>query len=67
VSRPHGYDGSLDYAPFRQAVEEYYRSLVGSTGRGIHVAGGSNIRMRNNTFAIRQEARVTYSAESLGW
>lgn len=67
VSRPQGYDGSLDYAPFRQAVEDYYRSLVGSAGRGIRIAGGGNIRMRDNVFAITSEARVTYSEHSLAW
>jgi hypothetical protein len=29
VSRPRGYDGALDYAEFRRAVEAYFRSLVG--------------------------------------
>ena len=67
VSRPQGYDGSLDYTPFREAVEAYYRSLVGSKGSGIRISGGGNIRMRHNTFVIPQEARVTYSEDSLAW
>ena len=25
VAKPRGYDGHLNYAPFREAVEEYYR------------------------------------------
>ena len=49
VGPPKGYDGSFDYIAFRDAAEKYYRSLVGSPGRVIHIEGGSNIHMRNNT------------------
>lgn len=45
------YEGPQNYAAFRDAVEDYYRSLIGSTGSGIRITGGStNIRMRNNMF-----------------
>lgn len=67
VSRPRRYDGSLDYAPFRQAVEDYYRSMVGSLGSVIRIAGGGNVRMRNQVLAKTDEERVRYSEESLGW
>ena len=55
VSSPSNYKGPFNYEAFRNIVEHYYRSLVGATGSGIHIAGGSNIRMRNNTF-IQYEA-----------
>lgn len=50
VSRPERYRGPLNYEAFRNAVENYYRGLVGSQGTGIRISGASNVRMRNNTF-----------------
>lgn len=50
VSRPYVYQGPFDYFKFQQLAEMYYRNLVGSTGSGINISGGSNIRMSNNTF-----------------
>ena len=50
VSAPVGYDGPLDWEAFRDAVESYYRSLVGSQGSGIRIEGSKDIRMRNNRF-----------------
>ena len=44
------YAGPLDYQRFRDAAEEYYKSLVGSAGTGIRMHGSSNVRMRNNLF-----------------
>ncbi|MDP2859198.1 MAG: hypothetical protein Q8P50_14635 [Bacillota bacterium] len=67
VSRPRGYDGSLDYAPFRDAVEAYYRRLIGSSGTGIRVVGASRVRMRNNTFVKPTQTHVEYSENSMGW
>jgi len=65
ISKPIGYDGPFNHQAFRDAVENYYRSLVGSTGSGIHIAGGaSNIRMRNNTFV--QEMRVEFNINKDG-
>jgi len=50
VSSPANYKGPFNYDAFRNIVEHYYRSLVGAGGSGIRIEGGSNIRMRNNTF-----------------
>ncbi|MGB9846525.1 MAG: hypothetical protein ACPLRH_03355, partial [Desulfotomaculales bacterium] len=61
VYPPQGYEGPLDYEAFRKAVEEYYRSLVGSTGLGIHIAGGTNLRMWNNVFI--KEVTVEFAVE----
>ena len=49
VGPPKGYSGSFNHIAFRDAAEKYYRTLVGSPGRVIHIEGGSNIHMRNNT------------------
>ncbi len=67
VGRPKGYHGSLDYAPFRQAVEDYYRSCFGSRGRAIRIEGGSNIRIRNNLVAMETEVRISYTEDSYAW
>ncbi|MDH5699305.1 MAG: hypothetical protein OEZ41_05015 [Nitrospirota bacterium] len=52
VSKPMNYRGPFNYEAFHQIVEEYYRSLVGQSGAGIHTTTtvGTNIRMRHNTF-----------------
>ena len=52
IGNPFGYKGPFNYKEFREKIENYYRSLVGSKGRGIHIQGGRNIRMRNNIFMI---------------
>ena len=52
VSPPIGYDGTINYAGYRDQVEKYYRSLIGSHGSGIRIVNSSNIRMQNHTFNI---------------
>ncbi len=67
VSKPVGYNGPFNYEAFRQATEGYYRSLVGSQGSGIHISGGGNIRMQNNTFIQQAVAEFEVSKESPAW
>jgi len=67
VSRPKGYHGRFNYAAFRVLVESYFRSQVGSAGRGIRIAGASNVRMRNNTFHSEQVAEFEYAEGAPGW
>jgi hypothetical protein len=68
VSKPVGYKGSFDYGELREAVEGYYRSLIGSQGSGINISGGSNIRMRNNTFIQKKQILLEVSnSENLAW
>lgn len=50
VSKPVNYKGPFNFEAFHNIVEQYYRSLVGQSGSGIHVTGSTNLRMRNNTF-----------------
>jgi hypothetical protein len=64
VSRPSDYKGPFNWQCFRDAVEQYYRSLVGSQGRGIRIEGASNIRMRNNRFV--QPRVVEYEVDPKG-
>jgi hypothetical protein len=65
VMRPEGYQGPFPYQCFRDAAEKYYRSLVGSSGGGINIQGGSNIRMRDNTF--KQIVAVECDVSGLTW
>ena len=44
------YSGPMNYEAFRDGAESYFRNLVGSKGLGIHIEGGSHIRMQNNRF-----------------
>lgn len=51
VHKVEGLNINLNHAEFSDIIEEYYRSLVGSSGSGINFGNGAtNIRMRNNTF-----------------
>jgi hypothetical protein len=67
ISRPSGYDGPFNYEAFRAVLEMYYRSLVGRTGSGIHIQGGGNIRMRDNTFIQHTIAEFEVSTSNTGW
>lgn len=67
ISKPNNYKGLLNYGAFRQAVEKYYRGLVGSKGSGIRISGGSNIRMGNNTFFKQQISEINIEADKGGW
>ncbi len=67
VSQPTGYNGPFNYEAFRQSAENYYRKLIGSQGSGIHIPGGENIRMRNNTFVQNFTVEFEVSNESPAW
>jgi hypothetical protein len=59
VTKPKGsYHGPWNHAAFSNVCEEYYRSLIGAKGAGIRIAGGKNIRMRNNTFLKQHSAEL---------
>jgi hypothetical protein len=64
VSKPADYKGPFNFEAFRDAVEKYYRGLIGAQGRGIQVTGASNVRMRNNRFA--QTTTVEFNVEPSG-
>jgi len=67
VSNPSGYKGPFNYEAFRTIVEQYYRSLIGSGGSGIHISGCSNVRMRNNTFIQPAVAEFEIQATGGPW
>ena len=51
VSPPAGgYPGFWNYKDFSDLCEKYYRSLIGSSGRGVDIGGEPNTRMRNNQY-----------------
>ncbi|TAN44401.1 MAG: hypothetical protein EPN22_06810 [Nitrospirae bacterium] len=67
VGKPQGYSGPLNYSAFREAVEKYYRHLVGSSASAIRISGGSNIRMVNNLFVVPMTADIEIDETSGGW
>ena len=68
ISNPPEYHGPFSYEAFRQAVENYYRSLVGTTGRGIRIgAGVTGLRMRNNTFVKTSSVEFEVSDQGSIW
>jgi hypothetical protein len=66
VSHVSGYRGPWNHSGFADLAERYYRSFIGSSGRGIRIQRGSSIRMRNNMFVLRQEARLDIPDEQGG-
>jgi hypothetical protein len=67
VSAPTGYKGPFNHQAFQQIIEQYYRGLVGSQGRGIGITSGSNIRMQNNTFVQPSEATFEVQVSGGTW
>lgn len=63
VGHPEGYEGHFNYQAFRDEVEMYYRSMVGSGGSGINFSEGTNIRMRNNQFTQEKIVEIEVGEE----
>src|SRR5437667_4113784 len=67
VSKPSKYSGPFNYGRFREVVEAYYRSQVGSKASGIRLgAGAKDIRMRNNRFVAKAVAEFEVDTSG-GW
>ena len=67
VSKPMNYNGPFNYEAFHQIVEQYYRSLVGQAGSGIHTSAGTNIRMRHNIFVQPHVAEFSVTSTGGLW
>jgi hypothetical protein len=66
VGHTEGYSGPGNYTAFRGETEKYFRSLVGASASGIRISGGSNIRMRNNTFSRPHSVEFEVTPQG-GW
>ena len=60
VEPPKGpYSGNWSHAEFSDAVEDYYRGLIGSQGRMFRLGPGvSNIRMSNNMMRVEKSYEI---------
>lgn len=68
VSAPVGYAGPGNHHALRVAVENYYRSLVGSKGSEIHFSGNvKGLRMRNNTFVMPATVTIEVGGDGPAW
>jgi hypothetical protein len=67
ISTPRNYKGPFNFDAFQAEVEKYYRNQVGSSGSGIRISGGSNIRMRNNVFVKEYVVEFEIGTENAGW
>jgi hypothetical protein len=67
VGTLQGYNGPLNYTAFREEAEAYYRGCFGSQGSGIRIAGGSNIRMRNNIVIKSKVVEFETDTATSGW
>jgi len=48
----------LKYSDLSDKCEEYYRSLIGSSGNGIRIEGCANVQMSNNSFGKQWEVDI---------
>lgn len=69
VSPPRGakYRGPFNHDAFSKGAENYFRSLVGSKGRGIRIEGGGNIRMRNNRYSMPMTVEFEVAGADVAW
>ena len=68
VETPEKLKGKINYGVFRGVAENYYRSLIGSSGGGIRVGPGSrNITMSNNTVMQPWNVEIPDLEEGGGW
>lgn len=69
VSSPRGakYHGPFNHQAFSDGVEQYYRGLVGSKGKAIRISGATNIRMRNNRYAVPMTIEFEVSGADEAW
>ncbi|MFH2012745.1 MAG: hypothetical protein ABIJ37_08625 [Pseudomonadota bacterium] len=68
IGMPQDYIGPFNYEAFRDAAENYYRSLLGGAGTDIRIQqSGSNIRMHNNTFAREYSVEFDIDTSEGGW
>jgi hypothetical protein len=61
-----GYRRPWNHAGFAELAEQYYRSAIGSSGRGIHIQGGRDVRMRNNLFVQHWDVELDIPDEPSG-
>lgn len=66
IGLPQGFKDTINHALFRNAVEKYYRSLVGSTGSAIKITSGSNIRMFDNWIIKPMTAEIEVNKNAAG-
>ena len=68
VFPPKERDLHISYNQFRDAVEKYFRTLVGADARGIKIQSGSSIKMYNNTFNMPADVEIDYVTDKeVGW
>jgi len=61
------YKGPLNYETFYKSVEDYYRELVGSAGRGIGIKVSDTFRMYNNPLVLAKTVEFQTVGSDAGW
>ena len=67
VSHPVGYQGPFNFLAFSKIISDYFISLVGQKGNGIHIEAGQNIRMTNNHFQVPLITEFETNNPGGGW
>lgn len=65
VGPVQGLNLATDYQAIRDAVEQYYRSLVGAGG--LIDTGGARTFMTGQIFRVPRDIEVDLPGDSLGW
>lgn len=67
VRLPLGIVGDFNYKAFCEAVESYYRSIVGSNPSFLVITGSSNMRMRNNEYGFKLTFEFPVDENGFAW
>ena len=67
VSRPSMYRKAWNHNAFRDLVEKYYRSLIGTSGSGINVPINSTGMMSQNVVRQFMSAKIEASEDPGTW
>lgn len=67
VGPPQGITkGYPNYQDFRDSVEKYYRSLVGSSGQAIKIQNSRNVLMKNNRLVKSMTVDIKFDPDAGG-
>lgn len=67
VETPQELKRVVNYLEFRDAVESYFREIIGGQGHGIRITGNvSNIRMMNNIFGRKKIVQINRAGDTGG-
>jgi hypothetical protein len=64
---PKELNGKINYQAFRDAVERYYRNIVGANAHCFHVGKGASISMTNNVINSNMPFEFSVDTSTVAW